>query len=48
MSAGMRGHDLHAEPGVMVHLKGKIISDDEELITREREIKMMMKLLKTG
>lgn len=36
MSDGMRGHDLHAEPDVMVHLEVEIISNDEELITKAR------------
>lgn len=36
MSVGMRGHDLHAEADVMAHPEGEIMSDDEELITRER------------
>ncbi len=36
VSVGMRGHDLHAEADVMVHPEGEIMSDDEELITRER------------
>lgn len=36
MSEGIRGHDLHAEPDVMVHPEVKRISDDEELITKER------------
>lgn len=36
MSAGMRGHDLHAEADVLVHPEGEIMSDDEDLITRER------------
>ncbi|KAG1928670.1 hypothetical protein F2P79_023527 [Pimephales promelas] len=43
---GMRGHDLHAQSDVMVHLEGEIMSDDEDLITRERET--MMKLQRAG
>lgn len=46
MSEGMRGHDLHAQSDVMVHLEGEIMSNDEELITRERDM-MMMKLQKS-
>lgn len=37
MSEGTRGHDLHTQSDVMVHLEGEIMSDDEELITRERD-----------
>lgn len=36
ISVGMRGHDLHSETDVMAHLEGEIMSDVEELITRER------------